>query len=78
MRRPPLDLSIYLVTNTVMCGELGVAATVSAAVGAGVTVVQLRDEDARTTLLRAPHTLQPRSARPSIARMVKRAALVPA
>ena len=46
MRRPPLDLSIYLVTDTVMCGQFGVAATVSAAVGAGVTVVQLRDEDA--------------------------------
>jgi len=35
-----------LVTDTLMCGRLGVAATVSAAVGAGVTVVQLRDEDA--------------------------------
>ena len=46
MARPPLDLSIYLVTDTVMCGQFGVAATVSAAVGAGMTVVQLRDEDA--------------------------------
>ncbi|MHB1475394.1 MAG: thiamine phosphate synthase [Dermatophilaceae bacterium] len=46
MRRPPLDLSIYLVTDTVLCGQFGVAATVSAAVGAGVTVVQLRDQDA--------------------------------
>lgn len=46
MRRPPLDLSIYLVTDTVMCGQFGVVATVSAAVGAGVTVVQLRDEHA--------------------------------
>jgi len=46
MARPPLDLSIYLVTDTVMCGQFGVAATVSAAVGAGVTLVQLRDEDA--------------------------------
>ena len=44
--RKPLDLSIYLVTDTVMCDELGVAPTVSAAVGAGVTLVQLRDEDA--------------------------------
>ncbi|MBC7558926.1 MAG: thiamine phosphate synthase [Dermatophilaceae bacterium] len=41
-----LDLSLYLVTDTVLCGQLGVAATVSAAVGAGVTVVQLRDEQA--------------------------------
>jgi thiamine-phosphate pyrophosphorylase len=46
MRRPPLDLSLYLVTDTALCGQLGVVATVSAAVGAGVTVVQLRDEDA--------------------------------
>ncbi|MBE3074466.1 MAG: thiamine phosphate synthase, partial [Actinobacteria bacterium] len=46
MRRPPLDLSLYLVTDTVMCDQLGVAATVSAAVGAGVGVVQLRDVDA--------------------------------
>jgi thiamine-phosphate pyrophosphorylase len=46
MRRPPLDLSLYLVTDTLMCGQFGVAATVSAAVGAGVTVVQLRDVDA--------------------------------
>ena len=34
MRRPPLDLSIYLVTDTVMCGQFGVVATVSAAAGA--------------------------------------------
>ena len=46
MGRPPLDLSLYLVTDSILCGQLGVAATVSAAVGAGVTVVQLRDEDA--------------------------------
>ena len=46
VRHEPMDLSIYLVTDTVMCGKFGVAATVSAAVGAGVTVVQLRDEDA--------------------------------
>src|SRR6478752_3758322 len=43
MRRPPLDLSLYLVTDTCLCGSLGVPATVSAAVAAGVTVVQLRD-----------------------------------
>ena len=46
MRRPPLDLSLYLVTDTALCGQFGVAATVSAAVDAGVTVVQLRDEHA--------------------------------
>jgi len=46
MGRPLLDLSLYLVTDTVLCGQFGVTATVSAAVGAGVTVVQLRDVDA--------------------------------
>lgn len=44
--RPPLDLSLYLVTDMVMCRQFGLVATVSAAVGAGVTVVQLRDLDA--------------------------------
>ena len=32
MRRPPLDLSMYLVADAVLCGQFGVAATVSAAV----------------------------------------------
>jgi thiamine-phosphate pyrophosphorylase len=38
-----MNVSIYLVTDTLMCGQFGVAATVSAAVGGGATVVQLRD-----------------------------------
>jgi thiamine-phosphate pyrophosphorylase len=46
MGRTPLDLSIYLVTDTAMCAQFGVVATVSAAVGAGATAVQLRDTDA--------------------------------
>jgi thiamine-phosphate pyrophosphorylase len=37
------DLRLYLVTDTTLCGAFGVAATVAAAVPAGVTVVQLRD-----------------------------------
>jgi thiamine-phosphate pyrophosphorylase len=41
--RPPLDLSLYLVTDTTLCEARGVAATVREAAGAGVTVVQLRD-----------------------------------
>ncbi|MCU1432082.1 MAG: thiamine-phosphate synthase [Actinotalea sp.] len=45
-RRGPLDLSLYLVTDTRLCEGAGVPATVAAAVGAGVTVVQLRDHDA--------------------------------
>ncbi len=44
-RRPPLDLSLYLVTDAAMCQLFGLAATVSAAVGAGVSVVQLRDDE---------------------------------
>jgi thiamine-phosphate pyrophosphorylase len=38
-----LDLSLYLVTDTALCGSVGVPDTVSAAVAAGVTAVQLRD-----------------------------------
>ncbi len=37
------DLSLYLVTDSALCGEFGVAATVAAAVAGGVTAVQLRD-----------------------------------
>lgn len=44
--RSPLDLSLYLVTDTGRCRAFGVVATVAAAVAAGVTVVQLRDPDA--------------------------------
>ena len=44
--RRPLDLSLYLVTDTGQCGAVGVPATVAAAAAAGVTVVQLRDPDA--------------------------------
>ena len=44
--RPLLDLSLYLVTDSAMCHQFGLAATVSTAVGAGVSVVQLRDADA--------------------------------
>jgi thiamine-phosphate pyrophosphorylase len=38
-----LDLSLYLVTDTALCGARGVPETVRAAVAGGVTVVQLRD-----------------------------------
>lgn len=44
--RAPLDLSLYLVTDTARCGEYGVAATVAAAVRGGVSAVQLRDPHA--------------------------------
>ncbi|MEO3936955.1 thiamine phosphate synthase [Dermatophilaceae bacterium Soc4.6] len=39
----PLDLRLYLVTDTAMCGPAGVPETVRAAVEGGVTAVQLRD-----------------------------------
>ncbi|MEU6676685.1 thiamine phosphate synthase [Streptomyces sp. NPDC046925] len=57
--RPPLDLSLYLVTDTRLCGERGVAATVAAAVKGGVTAVQLRDPDADArTLCALGRTIQ--------------------
>ncbi len=43
MPRRTVDLSLYLVTDTAMCGGYGVPATVDAAVAGGATVVQLRD-----------------------------------
>lgn len=46
MTRPGLDLSVYLVTDTWLCGSRGVPATVEAAVRGGATVVQLRDPHA--------------------------------
>lgn len=41
-----LDLSLYLVTDPALCAELGLEATVMAAVRGGVSVVQLRDKHA--------------------------------
>lgn len=43
-----LDLSLYLVTDTVLCGPRGIAETARAAVAGGATVVQLRDPLATT------------------------------
>lgn len=43
--RHALDLSLYLVTDTALCGERGVAATVEAAVRGGATTVQVRAKD---------------------------------
>lgn len=40
--RPALDLRLYLVTDTALCGPRGVAATVSQAVAGGATAVQVR------------------------------------
>lgn len=43
--RTPLDLRVYLVTDTGMSANHGLARTVELAVRGGVTVVQLRDHD---------------------------------
>lgn len=43
--RPLLDLSLYLVTDAAMCDQFGLTATISAAVGAGASLVQLREVD---------------------------------
>ena len=40
------DLSLYLVTDAALCGDLGVVETVRRAVDGGVRIVQLRDKDA--------------------------------
>jgi thiamine-phosphate pyrophosphorylase len=48
IRVRPLDLSLYLVTDTKLCGGgQGVVDTVRAAVTGGVTAVQLRDPEAK-------------------------------
>ena len=46
MTRRALDLSLYLITDTRLCGAVGVPGTVAAAVGAGVSAVQVRDPEA--------------------------------
>jgi thiamine-phosphate pyrophosphorylase len=44
--RAPLDLSLYLITDTRLCRHKGILETVREAVDAGVSIVQLRDPDA--------------------------------
>jgi thiamine-phosphate pyrophosphorylase len=44
----PLDLGLYLVTDTTLCGERGVVETVRAALPGGVTAVQVRAPSATT------------------------------
>ncbi|MBN9329085.1 MAG: thiamine-phosphate diphosphorylase [Comamonas sp. SCN 67-35] len=46
MARAPLDLRLYLITDTRLCGAHGVARTVAEAVAAGATLVQLREPQA--------------------------------
>jgi thiamine-phosphate pyrophosphorylase len=51
MTRRDLDLSVYLVTDTGLCGARGVVETVRQAISAGATVVQLRDPVSKTRML---------------------------
>ncbi len=48
MSRPPLDLSLYLITDAHLSGSRGVTEVVRSAVIGGVTAVQLRDHEAST------------------------------
>lgn len=43
MSRPVLDLSLYVVTDSALCGHRGVPGTVRAAVSGGATVIQVRE-----------------------------------
>ena len=46
MTKPAFKPDLYLVTDRAMCASRGVVATVREAVAAGVTMVQLRDNEA--------------------------------
>lgn len=48
MSRKDFDLSVYLVTDTPLCGERGVIETVRQAVRGGATLIQLREKTAGT------------------------------
>ena len=48
MSRPPLDLDLYLVTDTALCGPRGVVETVRRALPGGVSAVQVREPAATT------------------------------
>ena len=49
--KPRLDLSVYLITDRTLCGARGVLDTVREAIAGGVTIVQLRDPEAKTRAL---------------------------
>ena len=44
--KPSYDLTLYLVTDPVLCAARGVVATATAAARGGATIVQLRDKEA--------------------------------
>jgi thiamine-phosphate pyrophosphorylase len=49
--RRRLDLSVYLITDRMLCGARGVLDTVREAIAGGVSIVQLRDPEAKTRAL---------------------------
>jgi thiamine-phosphate pyrophosphorylase len=49
--RRRLDLSVYLITDRTLCGARGVLDTVREAIAGGVSIVQLRDPEAKTRAL---------------------------
>ena len=51
MQRRAFDLSVYLVTDTGLCGPRGVIETVRQAISAGATIVQVRDPVSKTRML---------------------------
>lgn len=51
LRRRPLDLSTYLVTDAALCGPRGVLSVIGNAVDGGATVVQLREKTATARAL---------------------------
>ena len=70
--RPPLDPTLYLVTDTALCRPRPVADVVRAAVAGGVTAVQVRDKTAsRRELLQLTRAVQAAVAdRPDVAVIV--------
>jgi thiamine-phosphate pyrophosphorylase len=70
--RPPFDPTLYLVTDTLLCGPRPVADVVRAAVAGGVTAVQVRDKQAsRRELLGLTRAVQAAVAdRPDVAVVV--------
>jgi len=57
--RPALDLSLYLVLDSALCGERGIVPTLRAAVRGGVSAVQVREPQAGTRqLCRIVETVQ--------------------
>eukprot|EP00741_Cyanophora_paradoxa_P008620 tig00001355_g8344.t1 len=51
LKKPPLDLRVYLVTDRKLSGAKPIAEVVRAAIQGGVTIVQYRDKDVSTRVM---------------------------